>query len=88
VVTDYDNTNKGVLFKNDRKENDKHPDYKGSINIDGAEFWLDAWINEARTSGKKFMSLRIKPKLPGGQTKPATQKTPDPEPEFSDEIPF
>lgn len=89
MAKEYDNTNKGVLFKNDRKDSEKHPDYKGNINIDGAEYWLDAWINEARTSGKKFMSLRIKPKLEGGQPKPqAQQRESAPLGEFDDDIPF
>lgn len=52
----YDNTNKGVLFKNKKKETDKHPDYNGSINIDGTDYWLSAWINEAQ-DGSKYMSL-------------------------------
>ena len=59
-MTQYDNTNRGVLFKNDRKEQDNHPDYKGSINIDGQEFWLSAWIKESQKG--KFMSLSVKPK--------------------------
>lgn len=83
---EYDNTNRGVLFKNSRKEQDKHPDYRGNINVDGAEFWLDAWINESRKDGSKFMSLRIKPKLPGGQKKP--ESAPAPTGDFNDDIPF
>lgn len=55
----YDNTNRGVLFKNDDKRDDKAPDYTGSLNVDGAEFFLDAWIKEAKT-GRKFMSVRVK----------------------------
>ena len=27
---EYDNTNRGVLFKHDKKTDEKHPDYKGS----------------------------------------------------------
>jgi hypothetical protein len=59
-MTKYDNTNKGVLFKNDRKDSDRHPDYTGNINVDGVEFWLSAWIKEGQRG--KFMSLSIKPK--------------------------
>lgn len=59
-MTNYDNTDRGVLFKNDRKASENHPDYKGSINVAGEEFWLSAWIKEG---GKgKFMSLSIQPK--------------------------
>ena len=51
----------GSLFKNDRKESDNHPDYKGSALINGVDHWLDAWINTDRNGGK-YMSLKLKPK--------------------------
>lgn len=54
--------NTGSLFKNDKKETDSHPDYKGSGLIDGVgEVWLDAWINTS-ANGTKYMSLKFKPK--------------------------
>jgi uncharacterized protein (DUF736 family) len=53
--------NSGSLFKNERKETDSHPDYKGSALIGGVEHWLDAWINTAK-DGSKYMSLKMKPK--------------------------
>lgn len=56
----YDNTNRGVLFINDRKEQDNHPDRKGSINIDGKEYWLSAWNKE--TSRGDTISLSVTPK--------------------------
>lgn len=52
--------NSGVLFKNDRKEQDNHPDYTGSCMIDGKEFWINAWLKEG-TKGK-FFSFSFKPK--------------------------
>lgn len=55
----YDNTNKGVLFKNDDKVNEKQPDYSGKIDIEGKTYWLSAWVREAKSSGKKFFSLSV-----------------------------
>jgi len=52
--------NSGVLFKNDKKENEKHPDYKGNIMVDGQEYWLSAWIKEGKTG--KFMGLAVSPR--------------------------
>ena len=53
--------NTGSLFRNDKKEADTHPDYKGSGLINGVDHWLDAWINTS-TAGVKYMSLKFKPK--------------------------
>lgn len=60
-MSQYDNTGRGALFKNDQKASDKHPDYKGQANVDGVDCWVDAWIKTAE-SGRKYMSLSIKPK--------------------------
>jgi len=57
----YDNVDKGVLFKNDRKENDKQPDYTGKINVSGIDYYINAWIRESKKNKKKFMSLAINP---------------------------
>ena len=62
-MTQYDNTNKGIFFKNDRKEKDSHPDYKGSINIEGVEYWLSGWIKvNSQDASKRFISLSVQPK--------------------------
>lgn len=57
----YDNTNRGALFINDKRTQQNHPNYTGSINIEGVEYWLSGWTKESR-NGKKFLSLSVKPK--------------------------
>jgi hypothetical protein len=52
--------NSGVLFKNDKKDTEKHPDYKGNIMVDGQEYWLSAWIKEGKMG--KFMGLAVSPR--------------------------
>lgn len=87
---DYDNNLRGVLFKNDRKEKDSHPDYKGSCEVDGTEYWLSAWIKEGRNG--KFMSLAFTEKeeapapapAPRGRNGGREQRRD----EFDDDIPF
>ena len=59
----------GALFRNDRKEAPNHADYRGSITINGVEYWLDAWIKEGQRG--KFMSIAAKPKkLPANHPAP------------------
>ncbi len=86
-MADYDNTNRGVLFKNDRKDSDRHPDYRGSIDVGGTEFWLSAWIKEGQKG--KFMSLSVQPKEQ--QSRPAPVESGQSGGGFSDadhDIPF
>ena len=39
----YDNTNRGAMWSNVDRVSEKHPDFKGSLNIDGREYWLAGW---------------------------------------------
>jgi hypothetical protein len=77
-MNQFDNTNRGSLFSNkDRKKSETDPDFSGSININGAEFWLNGWTKTAKASGKKFISLSVRPKGAASE-KPA----------FDDSMPF
>lgn len=73
----YDNELRGVLFKNEDKQSDSHPDYKGSATVEGVDYFLDAWINTS-DSGRKYMSLRMKAKdkQPSRQDQPRQANKP------------
>ncbi len=59
---DYDNTNSGVLFKNDFKTSDSHPDYKGNFtDADGEEKELAGWIRKTK-NGKMMLSIKVSDK--------------------------
>jgi uncharacterized protein (DUF736 family) len=81
----YDDTNRGALFKNTKKETDKHPDYKGSINVGGTEYWVSSWL-KVSGKGEKYLSLSVQQKDAAPQPKPAS-KSAQPDDDDSD-IPF
>ncbi len=68
----YDNTNSGVLFNNERKQTDKQPDLSGFINVDGKEYWLSGWHKDSKAKGP-MISLSVKPKEAGQQQARPTQ---------------
>lgn len=51
--------NSGSLFKNDKKETETHPDYKGSAKVNGEEYWMSAWINKSE-KGTTYISFKFK----------------------------
>jgi len=42
-------TNTGVIFKNDKKTSEKHPDYKGKVNVNGKEMEVALWVKQGKT---------------------------------------
>lgn len=72
--------NTGTLFKND-KGSEKAPGYKGTINVEGKEYEIAAWVKESKT-GSKFFSLKIQE--PYKADKQVEEKPTD----FDDSIPF
>jgi hypothetical protein len=52
--------NSGVLFKSDKRDNERAPHYKGNITVDGKDYWISAWIKEGKSG--KFMGLAVSPK--------------------------
>lgn len=56
-MSDFDNTNRGALFKNHKKEG-KQPDYRGVINVDGVDKEIAGWLKQSK-KGETFMSLSV-----------------------------
>ena len=80
---DYDNTNRGALFRAEKKS-EKHPDYTGKINIGGNDHYLSAWIKESK-AGNKFMSLSLGEAVEQQPKQQTKQKAAD---LYEDSIPF
>lgn len=58
MSTQFDNTNTGAIFKNDKKA-DNHPDYKGKINVDGIDKEIALWVKTSKDGSKTFFSAKI-----------------------------
>lgn len=85
-MAEYDNNLTGVLFKNDKGDNEKRPDYKGSAEIEGVQYWVSAWIRD--TAKGKCLSMKY-------ERKEQQPKSSDPAPAHKtaadltdDDIPF
>jgi len=86
-MSDYDDTNRGALFKNTRKEKDTHPDYKGTANINGVEYWVSSWLKVSK-SGEKYLSTAYTAKEESAPA-PAKKAAPSRVPGDDDEdVPF
>ena len=68
----------GAIFKNDKKGNEKAPDYRGSVIINGVETEIALWVKDGAKG--KFFSVSQKTK----QAKPETNALP----ETDDSLPF
>ncbi len=86
----YDNTNKGTIGKNKRKEQESHPDLSGQINIEGVEYWLSGWHKKNAQTGEGFYSLSVKPKQQTytDTAQPVRSREPEGEDVLDDIIPF
>ncbi len=84
-MSEYDDTNRGALFKADKKS-DKHPDYTGPfMQADGTEGFMSAWLRTS-AGGKKYMSLSWTKKGEFGEK--AQEAGYENTGEIDDEIPF
>lgn len=65
-MSDFDNTNSGAMFVNDRKQNERSPDFKGNAEPKcphchtSHKFWISGWKKKAK-NGNGFLSLAFTP---------------------------
>lgn len=84
-MSDYDDTNRGALFANDKKTQENQPNMRGTLNVAGVEYWVSAWTKTSK-SGMRFQSLSVTPKEQQSTPQPAApQAAPV---TFDDDIPF
>ena len=63
-MSEYDNTNSGVLFANNYKEDgDSRPDFVGSLDVNGTEYRLAGWKNTSK-AGKRYISVKVEDAKP------------------------
>ena len=74
-MSGYDNTNSGIIGKNDRKAQDSHPDITGSINVEGLEYFLDGWKKDRKDGTGSFYSLKVKRKDKQPEVRPTAGQT-------------
>lgn len=85
----YDNTNRGSIWKNDKKEKDTHPDFTGSINVEGKDYWLNGWKRKEGAPAKApAMSFTVRPKESRDRNPTAQREDRQRDMDDDSEIPF
>ncbi len=66
--------NSGAIFKNAKKTNEKQPDYKGTVNVNGKDMEISLWFKESQKGTKYFSASFQEPFKKDNQvmTKPNT----------------
>lgn len=88
----FDDTNRGSIWKNDkRREGKQDPDFTGSLNVDGHDYWVSAWKRKDGAS-EKAPALSFAVKRKDGKSQQASTTTTQPRKplrnDMDDEIPF
>ena len=85
----YDNNLTGVMFVNDKQGNEKRPDWKGSLEIDGVHFWVSGWVRQSARGELISLKLEKKEKQPTAAPAAPAYQAPAAAPgDVGDDIPF
>lgn len=63
-MSQYDNEKKIALFKNDKGDNPKRPDYRGTLTVNGVEYKASLWIRQDK-KGNDYLNGTIEVKTEG-----------------------
>lgn len=55
MMKQFDDSDRGVLFKVENKESERHADYRGEVNAAGVDYWLSGWVRTSK-KGTRFIS--------------------------------
>jgi hypothetical protein len=71
-MSNYDNNNRGSIWKNEDRKSDTHPQFKGSAEVNGVEYWVSGWLRKEGANPKApAMSFSFNPKEQQSAPKPA-----------------
>ena len=60
---EQNNELRGALFRNDKGDNPKRPDYRGRCTIDGKQYRMSGWLKTSH-NGDRYMSLAFSKHVP------------------------
>jgi hypothetical protein len=91
-MAEYDDSNRGSIWPNKKKETDKHPDFTGSQNVvcakcgQPSDYWASSWKRkpDAKPNAPSLTTV-LKPKDGKPMDEP---RKPDLARDMDDEIPF
>ncbi len=95
-MTEYDNTNRGAIWKNDKKTKDTQPDFKGDLDVNGVKYWVSAWRRKEDANPRSpalSFQVELKDEQPMSQrapnkSDPITSGRIIPNDDLDDSIPF
>lgn len=91
-MSEYNNDNRLAIWKNDKKESDTHPDFKGQGMVNGVEVWVSAWKRkDGANPNAPALSISVQAKddvHKQGVDNASQAAQGNSEPEFDDDIPF
>lgn len=74
-MKEYDKTNRGSVWPNNKKT-ETHPDYTGTLNVEGVDYFLNMWTNDRKGNAERpTHGFSIKKKDVQPQKEPAPEPT-------------